>query len=342
MNRILKSALVFALVGALGVSLSGCSAKAQEAAADDAVAATVDDVVIPESRVQQELDRVLLTNPTAYDGEEGEAARLSDRTSIIDYLINQELVAKAAEDEGLEVTDEELAAEFDQVRAGYGTDEEWETALAEVGYTEQQLKDEIGRQLLTEKLGTAVTEEIYAKDPTDEELKAYYDGNLDLFTVEAGKRASHILFAPEDKATAESVLAELEAGADFAAKAKEHSIDDANAELGGDLGWATGDEYVDEFKAAFEKLAVGEMSQLVETEFGWHIILITDERAAEVTPFDDVKADIVADVQSSKAEAFFSEYMEKVRASCDIKVYDENGERIDEGTGTAAGKGEGE
>lgn len=342
MNRILKSALVFALVGALGVSLSGCSAKAQEAAADDAVAATVDDVVIPESRVQQELDRVLLTNPTAYDGEEGEAARLSDRTSIIDYLINQELVAKAAEDEGLEVTDEELAAGFDQVRAGYGTDEEWETALAEVGYTEQQLKDEIGRQLLTEKLGTAVTEEIYAKDPTDEELKAYYDGNLDLFTVEAGKRASHILFAPEAKATAESVLAELEAGADFAAKAKEHSIDDATAELGGDLGWATGDEYVDEFKAAFEKLAVGEMSQLVETEFGWHIILITDERAAEVTPLDDVKADIVADVQSSKAEAFFSEYMEKVRASCDIKVYDENGERIDEGTGTAAGKGEGE
>ncbi len=322
-----------ALAVSLTLGAAGCSTSS--AKGDDKVAATIDGDKIYESRVTAELDRVLVSNPKAYDGEEGAAARASDRLSIIDYLINQQLVAKAAKEEGIKVTDDEIATELAGLKESYGDDEAWQAGLKDVGYTEAQLKVEISNQLLQEKLAKKISADELASTPTDAEIQTFYENNQDYFVQAAGKRASHILFAADDKATAEKVLAELKAGGDFAAAAKKYSTDTANAESGGDLGWATGDEYVDAFKTAFLALGVGQMSDLVETEFGWHIILITDQREQSVTPLADVRDSIITEIRNAKANESFAAYMEELRSSCKIEVFDENGKRIDDGTGTA-------
>ena len=102
-----------------------------------------------------------------------------------------------------------------------------------------------------------------AEDSTvsDAEIKEYYDKNKEQFYQKDAKRASHILFKPEDKEKAEKVLSEIEDGGDFAALAKEYSVDPATASKGGDLGWPT-TPYVPEFQAALDKLDKGEISGL--------------------------------------------------------------------------------
>ncbi|HCG5236873.1 TPA: peptidylprolyl isomerase [Vibrio parahaemolyticus] len=143
---------------------------------------------------------------------------------------------------------------------------------------------------------------------TDEDVKKYYDEHLDKYSSEEQRRVAHILVEGDDEAKAQAILDELNAGADFAAVAQEKSDDFGSAENGGDLGWIEHDVMDPAFEeAAFALKNPGDMSGLVKSDFGYHIIKLEELKDALAKPFDEVAAEIKQELVDQKAVDQFYE-----------------------------------
>jgi len=149
----------------------------------------------------------------------------------------------------------------------------------------------------------ALLTDFQANNPvTDADVRAQYDK---LTSGVSGQeyRASHILY--KDEAAAQAGLKALAGGADFATLAKKDSQDPGSGANGGDLNWATPDTFVPEFSQAMVALKKGQTTQTaVKSQFGWHIIRLTDVRKAEPPPFDQVKDALRERLQQEKLQAF--------------------------------------
>ena len=146
-----------------------------------------------------------------------------------------------------------------------------------------------------------------AIEVSDEQAEAYYADNEESFRTAEERRARHILFELEDKALAEEVLASLNAGADFSELAEQHSIDAASAESGGDLGFFKRGIMVPSFDLEVFGMEIGDLSELVETQFGYHIIQLDDIKAGEQRSFAEVIDEVKDEFKKNQAlEAFFT------------------------------------
>lgn len=156
---------------------------------------------------------------------------------------------------------------------------------------------------------------------SDADITSYYNNNIARYTVPEERRASHILISVKKdapaaeqaaaKAKAEKLLAEVrQSPADFAKIAKANSQDTASAEMGGDLGYFGAGSMVKPFEDAANKLKQGEISDLVQSDFGYHIIELTGIKAAQVKPVDEVKADIAVEIKKQIAARKFTEMAE--------------------------------
>ena len=147
--------------------------------------------------------------------------------------------------------------------------------------------------------------------------RAAYKAKPERFKSEEQVRARHILVAgtdAESKAKAEKILADIKAGGDFASLAKEHSADKSNADKGGDLGFFTRGKMVPEFEtAAFTLAKAGDVSGVVETKFGFHIIQLQEKKSAGVRPYDEVKADLVKEIIASVKQDARIAYAQKMQ-----------------------------
>ncbi|UCG50311.1 MAG: peptidyl-prolyl cis-trans isomerase [Phycisphaerales bacterium] len=208
--------------------------------------------------------------------------------------------------------------------------EEFEKKAAEYGQSFGEFREQLGRQLTYEKL----LEPQWAGkiDFNDQDAKKYYDENLKRYTSPEQVRASHILITPDKsdpntdpnqakaKALAKTrdLLKQINEGADFAELAKANSKDPGSASRGGDLDYFPRGKMVAPFdKAAFE-LEVGKISDIVETNYGYHIIKVTDHKEAGVTPFEEVSDGIIEELTQRKKSEFAKEYIESLRAKADI------------------------
>lgn len=165
--------------------------------------------------------------------------------------------------------------------------------------------------------------------PGAEEMQAYYNRHIDTFQRQEQVRARHILLkvasgatAEQDaevRARAESVLAALNNGGDFAALAKQHSEDPGSAAQGGDLGLFPRGQMVPPFEAAAFSLAPGQLSDLVRTPYGWHIILVEDHIDAGTRTLTEVEAEILTKLQEEKAREaatiFVDDFLSALEAS---------------------------
>ncbi|MGV3515803.1 peptidyl-prolyl cis-trans isomerase [Luteitalea sp.] len=142
----------------------------------------------------------------------------------------------------------------------------------------------------------------------EQDIQRAYRQNIDQYSQPEQIRASHILLNTEGKdeaavrAKAEALLAQIKGGADFAALATANSQDPASAAKGGDLDFFGKGRMVPEFEAAAFTLPVGQVSDLVKTQYGFHIIKVTDKKAAEVQPLDSVRAQITEQLKFERAQ----------------------------------------
>ncbi len=137
---------------------------------------------------------------------------------------------------------------------------------------------------------------------SDADAKAYYDAHLDKYSTAEQRQVSHILIRGDDQAKAQAILDELNAGKDFGQLAKQKSEDVGSAENGGSLGWIEHDVMDPEFeKAAFALKNVGDVSGLVKSSFGYHIIKLDALKEPQAKPYADVKSDIMAELADQQA-----------------------------------------
>lgn len=208
-----------------------------------------------------------------------------------------------------EVSDKEVKAQFDKEKKEMG--EGFDQYLEQQGQTEEGYKKYIRLNLLQEK---ALTEGVKV---SDKEVEAQYKN------MQTELNARHVLVA--DEATAKEVKAKLDGGADFAEVAKEYSTEQAAQESGGELGWFTPDKMVKEFSDAALALEKNTISEPVKSEFGFHIIEVTDKREADIGTLEENKAEITKTLKLQKADtASLLPKVSKLMKEADIKIKDED------------------
>ena len=196
------------------------------------------------------------------------------RSQVIDYYVEKELKNQAADENGISVSDSDIQTELDKMKSNYEDDNAWQEALSTAGMTEDQYRDSIRDGLIDEKLMDVVAP---GSDQVDnEQLLEMLNNYSTMF--DGAKRSSHILFASGDEATAQSVLDQINAGEiSFEDAAKQYSTDTASAQNNGDVGWDATNTFVEAYTSALDELSVGQVSSLVTSDYGIHIIKCTDE-----------------------------------------------------------------
>ena len=222
---------------------------------------------------------MLDTFSQAVMGNSPEPATDEQKAQLLDQLINMTLAAQAAEKDGLQ-KDPKVAGRLDLLR--------------------------------TQILAEAASEKFIKANPvTDADLKTEYDTQVAGMPKEY--KARHILV--EKKETAESIIRELQAGGDFSKIAAKESKD-SSGKAGGDLGWFSPQSMVKPFSDAVMALEKGKYTTTpVQSEFGWHVIILDDIRSPEAPKFEDVKPQVEMFVQRKKLQ----EYLDGLRKAAKIQ-----------------------
>ncbi|MGB9780203.1 peptidylprolyl isomerase [Caldanaerobacter sp.] len=289
-----KIALILAVIF-IGVSLSACSSKKEAVSGD--VVAVVNGEKITNAEYQQIFNQVkeqIESSPTytkdIWDKDyQGKKFLDLVKENVLDSLVAQKLLLQEAKKKNITVTDKEVEEE-------YNKEKQFNSKV-----TKEQIKD----YLIIDKLFAEYTKDVKV---TEEELKKYYDEHKESFEI---AKARHILVA--DEKTAEDIYQRLMKGEDFAALAKEYSIDTATKDNGGELGEFPRGVMTPEFEDVAFSLKPGEISKPVKTQYGYHIIQL---ESITLKPFDEVKATIESYLlHDKKNEVIKEKYDELVKAS---------------------------
>jgi len=240
----------------------------------------------------------------------------------LDELVTYKLLSQETRARKIVVTDAEVDSTIKQMRSQLPSDQEFTKALAARGMTLERLKSDARIDISINKMMEA--EAAAQPAPGDAQVREFYDKNPDKFKQDEACRASHILFKVDESADAatkekvrdqaESVLKEVRAGADFAELARKHSAD-GSAQQGGDLNFFTKGQMVPAFDQAAFALKPGQISDIVTTQFGYHIIKVTEFRAASTVKFEQVseriKEYLTEQQKQQKVEAFIESLKQK-------------------------------
>ena len=287
-------------------------------------AATVGSAKITIDDVDEVLDEC--TSGPAFTQAAGEAGGAELQKNIErNYLarnIRLRVFESKAQDVGVEVTDAEVEEQLDQIRQQFPNERDLEVRAAQEAICVDQLDELVRLSLLEERLRAQVTEGL---GPSEEELRTFYDENIAQFTQ--GIHTAHILV--EDRDQADKLSRQLnKADADdvdalFGRLANKHSIDNQSAEQGGDLGTVPLGQFVPEFENAALELQEGEISEPVQSQFGFHIIRLIEK---EVTPFEDARPQILQQFPGDEAEDAWREWLIDAYRDAEVEVNPRYGE----------------
>jgi peptidyl-prolyl cis-trans isomerase C len=219
---------------------------------------------------------------------------------VLDQIVGSTVLLQESRARNVAIPDSDVDARITQIRSQFPSEEAFTQMLAQRKLTLDQVKSDVRRDLTISKL---IDAEIGSKIAvTPEQVNDFYAKNPNEFKQGESVRASHILIGvpkgadasakAQARAKAEDVLKEVKAGTDFAALAKEHSADPGSAANGGDLGFFQQGQMVGSFNDAAFTLTPGTTSELVETDFGFHIIKVIEKKAGRTIPLEEVRPQV--------------------------------------------------
>lgn len=295
------------------------------------VAATVNGAEIQEDTITKYIQDFRTSSDLTSDDDWGNWMKENSfdpatvRDQVIDYYVENELKKQACDEKGITVEQSQVDDEINNMKANYDSDDAWKQALSSAGLTEDQYRESVEAGLLDKALEDAVAGDAATADDSKvlDMLNTYYA------MFNGAKKSSHILFASGDTEKAQEVLDQINAGTlDFAEAAKQYSTDTASAADGGNVGWDAINSFVTDYTDALDGLSVGQVSGLVTSDYGIHIIKCTDEftcdgkatsLSAYPQEFVDYISNIVKDQNKSTA---YSDWFNDYKAQADIQNND--------------------
>lgn len=327
--KLVKKGIVLLMAGLLGISVVACHKKAPNTEiktnTPDTVIATVNDVKITQKQLDQQLVYLdtLMTWQYGEDytsNKEAMAYYEEQKRLLVDYLVEVQLLISKAEDYDVNVTNEDVEEQLELLKADYDDEAGFEEALKTSGMTLDELKQMLKEDLIVGDVIAACTKDVQV---TDEEAKTYYDGNKDSFTTLAGATMYHILVPTEEEA--KEIKQKYDSGISFEELAHEYGTD-ATKDQGGLLGYIpyNSTSYDADFLAGAKALEEGQVSDPIKTEFGWHLIKVTDVNKENVTkPFKDVKDEIIENLVVEKENEIIEAKVKEWKESTNIVIYED-------------------
>ena len=294
----------------------------------EVAAAAVNGVPIPMSDVQRVAGNFKRQNFEPDETAEGTTREEKIYYTVLNRLVEQEVVLQEADQVGLVVDEAEVDASIAQFQVNAGGREALLAFLDQVGASLEDFRKDMRINLIIQKYIDEVL--TTAIEVSDAEIQAYYDENPDQFEPKPEVRARHILFTLNagagdlEKAAvrqrAEEVLVRARQGEDFAALAQETSEDKTTSPNGGDLNWFGRGRMVAPFDSAAFALDPGEISGLVLTQFGFHIIKSEEKRMSEAKTLEASRPGIERFLQQTKFQDQYREKVEELRAKATVEL----------------------
>lgn len=297
---------IIGLLLAFIITISGCTKN------HDGLAAEVNGEGITEEEFQTDFE-VLSTFYKQQYGEEamdqvdenGKTMEERIKDDTLEKLIVERLIALECKKNGIEITEEELKGPLQEYINLLGGQEQYEKFLETNKITKEYFEDNIKKELLYKKHRDNFIDNTTV---SDKEAKEYFEANKENL---AKVKAKHILLKTEEEGN--KILDRINAGENFSKLAQEVSIDKTSGEAGGDLGYFGKGHMIAEFEKAAFNLNVGEISGLVKTEVGYHIIYLEDKKDS----YEDLKDDIINIIKDNK----YYELIKDLRENAKVKIY---------------------
>jgi peptidyl-prolyl cis-trans isomerase C len=248
------------------------------------------------------------------------------RRQALETLISQQLILDEADREKIQPDAKDVDAKMKEIAGRFPDAEAFKKMLAAAGLSEKQLRGDVLRNLKIEALLEKKLPKTEAV--SEQEVEAFYRDNPEEFKAPERVRASHILitFKPEDdqkerarkRATLEGLKGKIGKGADFAKLAAENS-DCPSKSQGGDLGFFGRGQMVKPFEDAAFAMKVNQVSDIVESEFGYHLIKVTGREEAGVVPLKDVRDKLASFLTRQKKQKAVGEHLQKLRSNAKVE-----------------------
>jgi peptidyl-prolyl cis-trans isomerase C len=247
--------------------------------------------------------------------------------NVLDNLVTYHVLSQEAHRRNMDATEQEVQARMDEVRKQFPNPQAFSAALKQRNMDEKVFEQNTRADITVGKL--MQSEAASATLVGEADAKEFYDKNPDQFKQPEQVRASHIFkrVAPDAPAEAkqkaraalEPVLKEVKAGGDFAALARKHS-EDGSAQAGGDLNFFGPGQMVPEFEKVAFAMKPGDTSDIVESQFGYHIIKVTERRAGRTAPFPEVKEQIAGYLKQQRQQEKTNALVEQLKAKSKIEI----------------------
>lgn len=325
MSKHLSLRASFVLCALIFVVLAGCQPAEPEANSDSGAkkVATFEGGEVTEGELQQFAQQSGLGELDPKSPEYETAVQ-----QVMPQLVGIEIAKTYAQEQGITVSDKEVDQELETIKKQVGEQarasgqdledqEAFDQALEQNKISEEELRQDIQENLPVQQVQEKVAGDA---EPSEEEIQKFYDENKTAqFTQPAQRCMRHILFTKDQKEKAEEVKGQLQDDGDFAALARENSQDPGSAEKGGDLGCLGKGETVPPFEKAAFAAETGEVVGPVETEFGFHLIEVTEIREEQTQPLDEVEPQIIDQLAATQQEEEFTKWIEDQKEQRNVK-----------------------
>ena len=248
---------------------------------------------------------------------------------VLDQLVDYKLLVQESRTRKIAATDAEVDERVKEIQKNFPSEDAFNQMLASRKTTIDQVRADIRQDITVQKLiANEITADKTAVKP--EQVTDFYAKNPDQFKQPERVRASHILIMVPEKADAatkaaarakaDDILKEVKAGKDFAALAKEHSQDPGSAQNGGDLGFFQQGQMVGPFNDVAFKLAPGSVSDLVETQFGFHIIKVAEKQTGRTVPLEEVRPQLEQYLERQNREHQTDAFVNGLKAKGKVEI----------------------
>jgi peptidyl-prolyl cis-trans isomerase C len=292
---------------------------------EDPMAVSVNEKVVTVADVDRATNILLAQYRDQIPPDQVAQARNGLRKQAVENLINQKLLLGEAERRGIRPEQQEVDARFVEVSGRFSSPEEFRDALHSTGLSKEGLQEEIRQDLKIEALLDKDLKDV--KMASGEDVSAFYRDHPESFRSPEQVRASHILIRVDGSASAEDrsqkrvqlagLRDQIEKGADFGQMASQYS-DCPSKARGGDLGYFGRGKMVKPFEDAAFGMKTGEVSEIVETQFGYHLIKVTDHQDPKTAPLEEVRGQIENFLNGQTRDKAIGEYLGKLRGSAKI------------------------